>query len=357
MEKSSVRHSEKLRKSSCLFADLVARLAIAELERRTPLEPGKHQQTVLAAIALRHERANEETAVRIVAFGLGTKFMPRNLVEDAGHAELVLDCHAEVLAKRSFTRFLLQQMICCAYIDDRDQRDCIFEQHAGPVAAFSLKEGVTFHLYSSAQPCGNATIKKWAKGGVGRQFLDLSKWDYPIEGHPPFSCTARAEGQVGLLAKRDTPASANSKLQEQEGVRVRKMAGEEPEPPPNGMATVSSGEGVLMSCSDKIAKWNALGVQSGLCICFLRGPIFLASCTIGHKFSLKHCQRALCCRLKDFKQAKYPDLPPQYSTHHPSMLTTCVKFDTGVYEGDEGANFSERRLVIGVQCYMLPRRA
>jgi hypothetical protein len=147
---------------------------------------------------------------------------------------------------------------------------------------------------------------------------------------------------VGLLVKRDTAASVTGKVPEN-GSAIAVKVGDF-DPPPNGMASVASGEGVLMSCSDKLAKWNALGLQGGLCIRFLQGPIFLATCTIGHKFSLKHSQRALCCRLQDFKQSKYPQLPPQFGTHHPSMLTTSVKFDTGVYEGGEGANFSERRL-------------
>lgn len=93
----------------------------------------------------------------------------------------------------------------------------------------------------------------------------------------------------------------------------------------------------------------------------MSGPLKFTSCVIGRKFSHRHCRRALCCRLQDFradsKRGRYLSktaqlgkprlLPPpttgesqqvpwdgnwpkEYSIHHPTLLSTCVKFDDKV---------------------------
>ena len=57
-----------------------------------------------------------------------------------------------------------------------------------------------------------------------------------------------------------------------------------------------------MSCSDKIAKWNVLGIQSALMTNLLiNTPIYLETITVGRKFSQVHCERALCCRLTSIR--------------------------------------------------------
>ena len=49
-----------------------------------------------------------------------------------------------------------------------------------------------------------------------------------------------------------------------------------------------------MSCSDKIAKWNTLGIQSALMSHLLiNGPIYLETITVGRKFSQIHCEENL----------------------------------------------------------------
>jgi hypothetical protein len=69
---------------------------------------------------------------------------------------------------------------------------------------FKLREGVTLHLYTSSQPCGNASLKRWAKGGreTFRSEVPASRWAQ--DEHARLLVHARHEGQVpaGALTQR-----------------------------------------------------------------------------------------------------------------------------------------------------------
>ena len=97
-----------------------------------------------------------------------------------------------------------------------------------------------------------------------------------------------------------------------------------------------------MSCSDKIAKWNALGIQSALMSNLLiDGPIYLETITVGRKFSQVHCERALCCRLTSIK-GFHSDLstrPSAYHINHPTMMSTSIKFDNSVIQTSSSAPY------------------
>lgn len=163
-----------------------------------------------------------------------------------------------------------------------------------------LRDGIHFHMYSSSQPCGNASIKKWAKGGKLNLYNDLDPVDRCPDSKPhnQFFVTARKEGQVAPLCKRDglSQSLKGSEITNEGAV-------------PSGMTSPSSGEGYIMSCSDKIAKWNALGIQGSLLASLLGKGVYLTSIVIGRKFSQLHCERALCCRLQGF--------------HYPVVLTSA----------------------------------
>jgi double-stranded RNA-specific adenosine deaminase len=49
---------------------------------------------------------------------------------------------------------------------------------------FTLRDNYTLHLYTSSQPCGNATIKKWGKGCKAVRYPHLSEGEYPRGDHP-----------------------------------------------------------------------------------------------------------------------------------------------------------------------------
>lgn len=87
----------------------------------------------------------------VVALGTGTKCISGEYLSDSGLA--VNDCHGEVIARRALMRFLYSQLELIAKGQDEVS---IFERK--PNGKFALKSGISFHLYISTAPCGDARV-------------------------------------------------------------------------------------------------------------------------------------------------------------------------------------------------------
>ena len=87
----------------------------------------------------------------VVALGTGTKCINGEYLSDSGLA--VNDCHGEVIARRALVRFLYSQLDLIA----KGQGEVsIFERKSN--GKFTLKPGISFHLYISTAPCGDARV-------------------------------------------------------------------------------------------------------------------------------------------------------------------------------------------------------
>lgn len=109
---------------------------------------------------------------------------------------------------------------------------------------------------------------------------------------------------------------------------------------PPGTCTVWNPQGASHCCSDKLARWNVLGLQGSLLASLFEEPLYLSTLTVGRKFTFGTCRRAVCCRVA-YKQ-QHSELPPPYRVNHPAVLCTDVYLDeSGVVDtsSDRQARF------------------
>ena len=338
----SIRSAESDRLSSCTFADRVANLTIETFRQLCPVDL-VYDQTCIASILVH----SPTQGLCLISLGVGTKVLSsyllleertRSLSDKGGDGDrLVRDCHAEVLARRGLLRFLYLELMGTS---------SVYFQRETTTGLLRCRDDVTWHLYTSSQPCGNASIKRWGKAKKPVQYPQLSADEFPVVGreaplHARLHVTALEQGQIALVVKKDGRVGVTRPLLPHTGscrggtthcdcsIVHSTLA-----PPPPGMAyppstdnsntliTINSTtsttvippdaasscscshccsrpSGVVMSCSDKIASWNVLGLQGSLLSTFFM-PLMLASVTVGRKFSEVHATRAMCCRLQDF---------------------------------------------------------
>ena len=394
------------RTSSCAFADNVAAVAmraydavLAHLADRDPSRSTERGQTVLAAVVARDARC-EPPRLRVVSLGTGTKFLcAADIDADALSGTKVRDCHAEVLARRGMKRFLYAQIREARRVFDspRDaddaKRETSDERHPSasrtdaakaeapwlvlePVPGVApertrwrVEKEVSFHLYASSAPCGNATVKRWARGK--KETFDDALGPFALPARTPErdehdkkhnSFGSVAEGQLAFLWKRDpseseTPDDASEK-------KVRRVDDVAPRATPvphrDAVPPGTSTRGRVLTCSDKLAVWSCVGAQGALLLAdgFLAEPARFASITVGRKFNRAVGRRALCCRVRGFgraRDARDPFAPPDRAlssvsasstAHHPTLLCTAAPFDAGRYAEGEGADFGSGDAIV-----------
>jgi Adenosine-deaminase (editase) domain len=184
--------------------------------------------------------------------------------------------------------------------------------------------------------------------------MDWKIDEWPMQPHPYMLPGHSLQlGQFVLLCKKD-----NSPVQDNDGedaVSNRPDKADTPNPTlfsgveaswachqsdgwcPAGTTTVWTGRGSLHTCSDKIARWNMLGLQGGYVAPFLSEPLFLSTLVVGRKFSSVTCRRAVCCRLGNDQREPAPHSSAtkqcwtsKYQVNHPAAL------GTGVYMDEDG---------------------
>eukprot|EP00804_Cyclotella_cryptica_P018168 CCRYP_005934-RB/>CCRYP_005934-RB protein AED:0.06 eAED:0.06 QI:65/1/1/1/0.33/0.5/4/524/426 len=372
-----------VQKQTCVAA-IVASFNILDSGNETNGDPNTCDRLQRSKEALSsHEK------LQVMGLGVGTKFLSAQTLQDehqygAPYGNRIRDCHAEVLARRAFRRQLLEEILTDLqgaslkvnddYIPILERvRGSRFDNAAEEIrddskltmktskslrsgfmdvddrnVRYKLKSGVTLHFYASSAPCGNATLKKFVK--MEKEVFDMSlgpnRW--PQQFHSPIASHSLRLGQFALLVKKDgsTKSDNNEKqaydISHSEMLQRRQTANNNEKTPqgktwpyrkddawcPPSCSITNFNKGTIHSCSDKICRWNCLGLQGALLMTLLEDPLYMTTLTVGRKFSRAICQRALCCRAEGFRPRKGSN---KYRLNHPVLMETNVYMDeTGI---------------------------
>lgn len=345
-------------------ADEIAQLCYEHYGVRLPKqgkpEPNR-EWTLLAAIVKIQSSADQacdtpgkpaQVTKEVVSMGTGTKCIGQSKMRKSG--DILNDSHAEVIAKRSFQRYLLYQLQMAATMEEGS----IFVPGTQR-GLWKLRPDLSFVFFSSHTPCGDASIipmlefeeqpccpisRDWANNSSLEARVNPEspenkrRCDSPdspvskkmrLEPGAPVREVANGTAPCGKQGSSSFPPGVSSSNRTAErsatvtgmdlrGAKVvdiyrtgaKCVPGEaEDSGQPGaayhqvGLLRVKPGRGdrtCSMSCSDKVARWNVLGCQGALLMHFLEEPIYLSAVVIGKcPYSQEAMQRALLGRCQN----------------------------------------------------------
>ncbi|XP_063276359.1 double-stranded RNA-specific adenosine deaminase isoform X2 [Prinia subflava] len=276
----STLHDQMAMLSHQRFNALTARIQHSLLGRK-----------ILAAIIMRR---GEKGMGVVVSIGTGNRCVKGEELSLKG--ETVNDCHAEIISRRGFVRFLYSELMKYDPSNPSSAEESIFEQAGGK--KLRIKSNVTFHLYISTAPCGDGAL------------FDKSCSDQ-----------ANEMGQLQHQPLFENPKQGKLRTKVENGEGTIPVESSDIVPTWDG---IQHGERLrTMSCSDKILRWNILGLQGALLSHFLE-PVYLRSVTLGYLYSQGHLARAICCRMERDGNTLKEKLQAPYHINHPEVGRVSV---------------------------------
>ncbi|KAI7823891.1 adenosine deaminase/editase [Gamsiella multidivaricata] len=316
------------------------------------------------------DEPDESWEVECISLATGSRCLPQGKLSPRG--DLVNDCHAEVLARRGFNKWCLSEMqACISYPENMANRFRYLGNQDTPLnkgPLFQLADPRTqFHLYVSQAPCGDATTSSLA------QTQTEESRNAFMNGQQARVKTQQAQAPPAGIEDRqghDQGAQSLRTKRPLDSTEIEAIDLSSPPPPKQtklDMPSVGSTQsqqtchhalgfrrgridydsvGVLrtkpgrvdseptasMSCSDKIARWNVLGLTSALVAPFL-GSIYLQSVIARELFDATALDRALNERIKSCECTAGPAVSDpdsgSYHFHRVQVYQSPASFEFG----------------------------
>jgi tRNA-specific adenosine deaminase 1 len=317
--------------------------AYARLPKTGKPQPG--EWTVLAGIVLTRPGA----APTVVAMGTGTKCLTEAQVAADVAGECVHDGHAEVCARRALVAYLLSELKMAVTTES----DIV--EYSPSSSGFAIRAGIELHMYSSEVPCGDASIFDLPFGAVSSEAATRTATSL-VTSNEPDAKRQRASINNGEESEPEQGCSSrpvehgpSQSVQHRTGAKPARPSAMEAEASVGGavckvgLVRTKPGRGprtCCMSCSDKLARWAAIGLQGALTSLLIVEPLRLSSLTIGSVCSVEALRRAISRAVGPLPQGDLSGLGSEHASASPfapvlvpELGTTSVPFEHGPQQG------------------------